>query len=452
MRLFPILTAAVVVVALYFVIFDRPALMQFAGRAPATEPSGAPAAALPASADTPETPKVKVVAIHSAARTVPNGVLLRGRTEAARSVEVRAETTGAVISEPLRKGASVVAGDVLCRLDPATREVSLAEAQSRLAEARAHLPEAQARVSEAAAMLPESQARVPEAEARLAEAQARLAEAELTLKQADNLKGQGYASESRVKSAEAAVQSARAGVQTAKTGVETAGAGLTTIQALQAQAEAGVEGARAGIQGAEAAVAAAEKEIDRLTIRAPFGGLLETDAAETGALMQPGSLCATVVQLDPIKLVGFLPETDVTRVTLDAEAGARLADGREVRGKVTFVARSADEATRTFRMEVTVANDDLSVRDGQTAEILVSAGGTVAHLVPASALTLDDDGRMGLRTIVEGAALFVPVDVIRDTTAGVWVTGLPEAADVIVTGQEFVTDGVPVAPSWRETM
>ena len=54
----------------------------------------------------------------------------------------------------------------------------------------------------------------------------------------------------------------------------------------------------------------AEREIDRLTITAPFGGLLESDAAEIGSLLQPGALCATVIQLDPIKLVGFIPETD----------------------------------------------------------------------------------------------------------------------------------------------
>ncbi|HAL77100.1 MAG TPA: efflux RND transporter periplasmic adaptor subunit, partial [Rhodobacteraceae bacterium] len=53
------------------------------------------------------------------------------------------------------------------------------------------------------------------------------------------------------------------------------------------------------IESAEAGVAVAEQEIDKLTIKAPFDGLLETDSAELGSLMQPGALCATIIQLDP---------------------------------------------------------------------------------------------------------------------------------------------------------
>jgi multidrug efflux system membrane fusion protein len=44
----------------------------------------------------------------------------------------------------------------------------------------------------------------------------------------------------------------------------------------------------------------------------------------------------------------------------------------------------------------------------------------------------------------------MPVGLLRDTVDGVWLTGLPEALDVIVLGQEYVTDGVPVAATFRE--
>ena len=43
--------------------------------------------------------------MRSTAQAIDNAVLLRGRTEAARQVDVRAETSGLVSSEPLRKGA-----------------------------------------------------------------------------------------------------------------------------------------------------------------------------------------------------------------------------------------------------------------------------------------------------------------------------------------------------------
>ncbi|MDG1282849.1 MAG: efflux RND transporter periplasmic adaptor subunit, partial [Pseudorhodobacter sp.] len=238
-------------------------------------------------------------------------------------------------------------------------------------------------------------------------------------------------SETRVAATVAAVESARAGVNSA---------------------QSGVQAATSGIRSAEAAVEAAEREIDRLTVRAPFDGLLETDAAELGALMQTGALCATVIQLDPIKLVGFLAETDVDKVSVGAMANARLASGLETMGRVTFLSRSADELTRTFRVEVTVPNADLKVRDGQTAELVISTEGRMAHLLPGSVLTLDDVGHLGVRIVdAQSRAAFIPVTLLRDTVDGVWVAGLPDKADVIIVGQEFVIDGVAVKATYSES-
>ncbi len=409
MRIIPVITAVLVSGFLYLLVFERDRLVAFAQGSPAaseettTEMTEADAA-------TPDTATgVGVVAIHSVAQTIDSAVILRGRTEASRQVTVAAETSGLVISEPLRKGAYVNQGDTLCRLDPGTREASLAEARARLAEAVE---------------------RVPEARAGVTEADARLREAEINLNAARQLSQDGFASETRLVSAQAAMDAATAGRQ---------------------RANSAVASAEAGIEAAEAAVAAAEREIERLEITAPFSGLLETDTAELGTLMQPGALCATIIQLDEIKLVGFVPELDVNKVTMGAIAGARLTGNKEVQGRVTFVSRSADELTRTFRVEVTVPNDDFAISDGQTAEIIVAAEGRAAHLIPQSTLTLDDDGVLGVRTVdADNTARFMPVTLLRDTVDGVWVTDLPDAVDIITIGQEFVVDGVRVAPTFRE--
>jgi membrane fusion protein, multidrug efflux system len=198
-------------------------------------------------------------------------------------------------------------------------------------------------------------------------------------------------------------------------------------------------------------VASVQTEIAQLRITAPFAGLLESDTAELGSLLQPGALCATIIQLDPIKLVGFVSEMSVNRIAVGAMAGGRLAGGGEVTGRVTFLSRSADPSTRTFRVEIEVPNPDLTIRDGQTVEIAIASDGADAHLLPQSALTLDDGGTLGVRIVTaEGTAGFAPVTILRDTVGGVWVDGLGEAADVIVIGQEFVTDGVAVDPTFRE--
>ena len=454
MRPVSIILALVVAAALYGLVFERDRLLELAGRGEAAETVVAEVEAAPVEAavvaEDGASDAVPVVAVRSDAAPVQDLVLLRGQTEASRLVEVRAETSGLVTSEPLRRGAFVEAGDTMCELDPGTRADSLAEAEARLAEARARLPEAEARIPAARAREAEARGRVAAARASVIEAQARLREAEINANAATRLSEDGFAAETRVANAEAALESARAGVVSAEAGLEGAEAAVTAAGADVDGAEAAVESARAGIRSAEAAVAAAERELTRLVVSAPFAGVLEADTAELGALLQPGGLCGTILQLDPIKLVAFLPETELGAARVGARAGGRLATGEEVEGAVSFVSRSADPQTRTFRVEVEIANPDVAIRDGQTVELVIAGDGAQAHLLPRSALTLNDEGVLGYRVNDGGVARFAPVTVLRDTREGVYVGGLPDTAEVIVLGQEYVRDGVPIAVSYRE--
>jgi len=40
--------------------------------------------------------------------------------------------------------------------------------------------------------------------------------------------------------------------------------------------------------------------------------------------------------------------------------------------------------------------------------------------------------------------------VLRDAPEGIWVSGLPDSVDVIVVGQDFVTEGQPLRVTFRE--
>ena len=350
-----------------------------------------------------------MVVIESVAKTIDSAVILRGETAATRLVEVRSETSGQVISEPLSKGEMVSQDQILCNLDRGTREATLADALARLAEA---------------------QARVPETQAKLDEAKARLAEAKINFNAANKLSEGGYASETRVASAQAAVSAAQASI---------------------ASANAGFDSTRSKIQSAEASVAIAKKEIDRTSLTAPFSGILEMDTAELGTLLQPGALCAKIIQLDPIKIIGFVPETELDRVNKGSLAVAKLINGQEISGFVTYISRSADQTTRTFKVEIEAKNEDLKISKGQTAEIFIASDGTQAHLLPQSALTLNDDGALGVRTVNnKSKVVFYETDIVRDTMQGVWLTGLPQKTNVIVVGQEYVTDGVKVEQNIKE--
>ena len=371
MRIVPLITATLLLVTLYMLIMERDTLLSWAG----VEPEPAQTVEVePIPAADPDA-LFAVVVEHFVERELESAIVLRGRTAASRSVEVRAETSGTVVSQPLQRGSMIATGDVLCEIDPGPRVAMLTEA-----------------------------------DARVAEANARMSDAQINFDTTTRLSEGGFSAQNRVATAEAGLQAARSGVEAAQAGVESA-----------------------------------QVEMARLTITAPFDGVLEVNTAETGSLLSAGSLCATVIQLDPMLVVGFAAETQVDRLAVGAMAGARLSNGTEVIGQVTFIARASDPATRTFRVEITVPNPDLAIRDGVSADMLIAATATRGHLVPGSALTIADDGVLGLRLVDEAnRTFFAPVTVLRDAPQGFWVSGLPEQADVVVVGQEYVTDGIDV--------
>ncbi|HUF88065.1 MAG TPA: efflux RND transporter periplasmic adaptor subunit [Thermohalobaculum sp.] len=203
---------------------------------------------------------------------------------------------------------------------------------------------------------------------------------------------------------------------------------------------------RAALQGAEARVEQIELDIARLEMHAPFAGTLEEDAAETGSRLGIGEVCARLVDLDRLKVAGFVSELAVERIALGQQAAVRLVTGGGAEGQITYIAPVADPDTRTFEVEVTLANPEGRIRAGMTASIEIALPAVEAHRLPQSALTLDDEGRMGVRVAEDGRARFYPVEIMREAAAAIWVTGLPGEAEVIVAGQEFVRAGRAVAP------
>lgn len=219
----------------------------------------------------------------------------------------------------------------------------------------------------------------------------------------------------------------------------------TQLRGRGFESETRVASTKASLDAASAAVAAAQEELSRATVRAPLAGTVEDPVAETGAMLTVGSVCATIVDTDPIVVTGQVTERDVSFVVPGTEATISLVTGERVRGKVSFVARTADPATRTFNVEIEVPNPDGALRDGVTAEADIPLPPVTAHRISPGVLTLGPDGGVGVRSVDEdGLVTFRPVTIVGQNEAGFWVTGLPERLTVITVGQDYVVDGQTV--------
>lgn len=291
----------------------------------------------------------------------PATIILRGRTEAARTVIVRAETAGPVAATPAPEGGFVRKGAILCRLSVDARQASLDQARANL----------------------KSRQLQREASARLAE--------------------QGYRSQTQV---------------------------------LQDQAN---------LDAANAAVRQAEVQLDQVNIRAPFSGVFDRREAEVGTYLAPGGACGTMIELDPLIIVADLAEGQIGKVKVGDTALATLSTGETLSGRIRFVARDADPATRTYRVEIVASNPGSRARSGLSADVRIATGVAAAHRLPSSALVLGSDGRQGVRYVVAGNKVaFAPITVLEETDEGVWVHGLEGPVNLITAGQSYITEGQTV--------
>jgi multidrug efflux system membrane fusion protein len=285
-------------------------------------------------------------------------VVLRGRTQATRTVQVKSETSGVVAEAPILQGTVVGKGTILCRLAVDARQASLDQARANLKSMQ------------------------------------------LQQQAAAELAKKGYRSPTQVLTAEA------------------------------------------GRDQAQALVRAAEIALRQVDIRAPFTGVFDHRDAEIGSYLSPGQSCGSMIELNPLLIVGDVPETDAAKLRVGAGAVATLVSGQTLNGRIRYVAHDADPATRTYHMEIVVPNGQLAVRSGLSADVRIAAGSGPAHLAPVSALVLDSAGRQGLRYVTaDNRVAFAPVTVMEQTPQGAWVKGLSGPTRIITVGQSYVAEG-----------
>ncbi|NOT40089.1 MAG: efflux RND transporter periplasmic adaptor subunit, partial [Alphaproteobacteria bacterium] len=217
------------------------------------------------------------------------------------------------------------------------------------------------------------------------------------------------------------------------------------------RSDTSVAGDLAQYQASKAQVERMQKELEFTKIKAPFDGVVDDRMVNVGDYLAPGQPCAMVIDQDPFLIVGQVSEKDVQQINIGDKGWAGLITGERVEGKVRFIAKSAEQATRTFRVELEVANKEGKIRDGVTAEIHVNSSVVEAHRITPAILSLDDKGTIGVRIVdAQKKVQFVPVKIVADGTDGVWVTGLPKTVTIITVGQEYVTNGQEVDPAPEE--
>ena len=190
-------------------------------------------------------------------------------------------------------------------------------------------------------------------------------------------------------------------------------------------------------------------------IVAPFSGVVTKRWADVGALIpaaagnsSPSSAAVvTLADFSKVRVEVFVPESEapLLKPGLTAEVKVEELAGKTFVGKVTRIAWSLDETTKTMPVEIELENPDGTLRPGMfaTAKIAVSQKPD-ALLLPTDALFVEK-AKTSVFTLVDGKAKKVSVKVgFEDGKSFEVLEGVTAEAVVIVTGKLPLADGQPV--------
>jgi multidrug efflux system membrane fusion protein len=237
---------------------------------------------------------------------------------------------------------------------------------------------------------------------------------------------------------EARMEQARAGVKEHQTAYE----GQLKLKADGYISDTQIAETLAKLETARTELTRAELDLDYRVIRAPFDGVILERQVEVGDFVREGDEVVSFVDNTSIIVTGSVAEQDARYVRAGIVANAVLVTGQEVTGRIRYMAPVAEQATRTFLVELEVPNPEGSLPAGVTAEMRIPGGEMLAQKISPSLLTLDSAGSIGVKTIDQfNRVSFYPVEIARTDSDGIWVAGLPETANVITIGQGYVAVG-----------
>lgn len=272
-------------------------------------------------------------------------------------VEVKSRASGEVIEVLVEEGATVEAGQLLVRLDPADAERAVREAQVAERRARADLAQARAQLA------------VAEAEAGEAGANRAVQQRGVEL---------GIVSQEQQRMASHGANVAQSNV---------------TLRRAQVQAsQAALETARLGVEDAE-------RRLGEMEIRAPMAGTVLSVEVERGSIVSSavtnvsgGTALMTLADLSDLRVVGSIDEASIGRVEVGQPVIIRVDayPDRQLEGEVSRVAPLGVATTNvvTFDVEITITDEDASIlRSGMSADLeIVTSKREGVLVVPLAAV------------------------------------------------------------------
>ena len=208
-----------------------------------------------------------------------------------------------------------------------------------------------------------------------------------------------------------------------------------------------IESVKARVVTSRAAMESARLQLERTTVTSPISGVINRLDAKVGLLLGVSDPVAELLQIDRVKVVVGIPESDVSAVrglthvdlTIDA------LEGKTVTGEKYFLASSPDTTARLYRFELSVDNKSGEILPGMFARAeVVKSEVADAIVVPLYAvITRRDDRFVYVEKGGKAGAREVELGILDGWRIQI-LDGLKAGERVIVVGHRSIEEGQEV--------
>jgi membrane fusion protein (multidrug efflux system) len=239
-------------------------------------------------------------------------------------------------------------------------------------------------------------------------------------------------------------------------------------KSLYDQAESSYSNAVATLQSAKAALTNAELDLSYTQIKAPLTGRIGVTTFSPGDYLSPNtSTLATIVQLDPIRVVFSIPEQEWLAIETKQNQTPenlktyltpkiKLSNGTiyEYPGEISFVDNHIDATTGALAVYATFKNPDALLLPGQFVTVIIEQGKPrPALMVPSSAVLFDKKGHYVMMVNGEHKVeqRYVKTGVTQNNQIEI-IEGLQANDSVIVEGLQKAIPGTLVTPTAKKAV
>lgn len=139
-------------------------------------------------------------------------------------------------------------------------------------------------------------------------------------------------------------------------------------------------GSTANLDAAQAAASASSSQVDRLQavldqkqLRAPFKGTIGIPRVESGQYLQPGTVVATLQDLETMRADFSIPEQQLGLLRIGQPVSFRLTnEEREWQGTITGIDPKVDPASRLVSVRAEIRDTDGELSPGQFVQVRVA--------------------------------------------------------------------------------